>query len=380
MSVNEIKTKCMVVGSKGNGAINLTFNNNEIEQVPQYKCPGVIVRSIRKHNEDKFANNYPYLCDRGRKALFGILYRLRSITPIPPKVMYKLFNTIVKPILIYGNDVWGHNKNGTSMVDKVMLRFCRCIHNVKATTSNIMVYWECGILPPSIYCNVSAMCYINRLHHMPNDSIVKQVYNELAKLHQLGFTTWVTHVNEMVDTYLLDMYRIQIWISVAEFKSECKRIVGNRFINMWTEQVQNIHSNPILRTYCNIKCNFGMETYLNAIKNYKYRVAISQLRTSSHTLAIEYGRYTRPKAKIEDRKCSSCHILEDDIHFLIECNINQADRENLFSKLTHIAPNFIHMTDEEKFIFLMCNKDQQILTWVGKSIYKSFNDRAKYLS
>ena len=179
----------------------------------------------------------------------------------------------------------------------------------------------------------------------------------------------------MVDTYLLD-----INCSPAEFKSECKMTVGNRFINMWTEQVQNIHSNPILRTYCNVKCNFGMETYLDAIKNYKYRVAMSQLRTSSHTLAIEYGRYTRPKTKIEDRKCSSCHILEDERHFLIECNINQAERENLFSKLTHIAPNFIHMTDEEKLIFLMCNKDQQILTWVGKFIYKSFKYRAEYLS
>ena len=116
---------------------------------------------------------------------------------------------------------------------------------------------------------------------MPNDSIVKQVYNELAKLHQLGFTTWVTHVSEMVDSYLLD-----IDCSPAEFKSECKRTVGNRFINMWTEQVQNIHNNPILRTDCNMECNFGMETYLDAIKNYKYRVAMSQLRTSSHTLAI----------------------------------------------------------------------------------------------
>ena len=114
----------------------------------------------------------------------------------------------------------------------------------------------------SIYCNVSAMCYINRLHHMPNDSIVKLVYNELAKLHQLGFTTWVTRVSEMVDTYLLD-----IDCSPAELKSECKRTVGNRFINMWTEQVQNIYINPILRTYCNIECNFGMETYLGAIKN-----------------------------------------------------------------------------------------------------------------
>ena len=66
---------------------------------------------------------------------------------------------------------------------------------MKATTSNIVLYGDLGILPPSMYCKVSAMCYINRLHHMPNDSIAKQVCNELAKLHQLCFTTWVTHVS-----------------------------------------------------------------------------------------------------------------------------------------------------------------------------------------
>ena len=134
---------------------------------------------LRKNTEDMFANNYPYLCDQGRKALFGTLHRLRSITRVPPKVMFKLFNTVVKPILIYGSDVWGCNRNGTSMVDKVMLRFCRCVLNVKATTSNVMVYGECGMLPPSVYCNVSAMCYINRLHHMPNDRIVKCIMNLL---------------------------------------------------------------------------------------------------------------------------------------------------------------------------------------------------------
>ena len=175
MSVNEIKTNCMAVGSKGENVMNLRFNSNEIEQVTQYKCLGVIVKLIRKDAEDMFANNYPYLCDQGRKALFGILHRLRSITPVPPKVMFILFNTVVKLILIYGSDVWGCNRNGTSMVDKVMLRVRRCVLNVKATTSNTMVYGECGMLPPSLYCNVSAMCYIKRLHHMPNDSIVKQV-------------------------------------------------------------------------------------------------------------------------------------------------------------------------------------------------------------
>ena len=129
MSVNEIKTKSMVIGNKSKARINLTFNKNDIEQVNQYKCLGVIVRSISRNNEDIFAYDYPYLCDQGQDALFGVLHRLRSITPIPPKLQFKLFDAMIKPILIYGNDVLGHNKTGISMIDKVMLRFSRCVQN-----------------------------------------------------------------------------------------------------------------------------------------------------------------------------------------------------------------------------------------------------------
>ena len=295
MSVNEIKTKSMVIGNKSEARVNLTFNKKDIEQVNQYKRLGVIVRSISRNNEDIFACNYPYLCDQGRKALFGVLHKLRFITPIPPRVQFKLFDAVIKPFLMYGSDVWGHNKSGTSMIDKVMLRFSRCVLNVKATTSNVMVYGECGILPPSVYCTVSTMCYMNRLHHMPYNSIVKQVYNELFKLHQMGFVTWVTRVAELVETY-----SINIDDSPAKFKSECKRSVFGEFTRKWTEDVQNIQRNPILRTYCKIKQDFGMERYLELIKNHKYRTAMTQLRTSSHTLAIEYGRYTpqRPNLKI----------------------------------------------------------------------------------
>ena len=50
MSVNEIKTKCMTVSSKGATVMNLRLNNNEIEQVTHYKCLGVIVKSIGKTN------------------------------------------------------------------------------------------------------------------------------------------------------------------------------------------------------------------------------------------------------------------------------------------------------------------------------------------
>ena len=33
---------------------------------------------------------------------------------------------------------------------------------------------------------------------------------------------------------------------------------------------QNPHSNPVLGTYCDFKHDFGMEIYLDSIKNYEY--------------------------------------------------------------------------------------------------------------
>ena len=196
---------------------------------------------------------------------------------------------------------------------------------IKLCYVSLVVYGECGILPPRVYCAVSTKCYMNRLHHMPDNSIVRQAYNELFKLHQMGFVTWVTRVGELVDTY-----SINIDDSPAKFKSECKRSVFGKF----THDVQNIQRNPIMRTYCNIKQEFGMETHLELIKNHKYRTAMAQLRTSSHTLAIEYRRYTRPKTKLEDRYCLFCpHALEDEKHFLVKCIMNKAERDILFSKL-----------------------------------------------
>ena len=108
-----------------------------------------------------------------------------------------------------------------------------------------------------------------------------------------------------------------------------------------------------------------MERYLKLIKNHKYRTAMTQLRTSSHTLAIEYGRYTRPKTKLEDRYCLFFpHILEDEKHFLVECIVNKTERDILLSKVEHLFQTFSYLDKEEKFIFLLNSKDQQVLTWL----------------
>ena len=180
--------------------------------------------------------------------------------------MFKLFDSIIKPILIFGRDVWGHRKSGLDIVDRVMLRYCRRVLNVKATTSNLMVYRECGMLPPSVQCTIATMCYMNRLYHMPADTIAKHVYEKMNKLHSMGFMTWVTRVNELFIRYDMDITKLP-----SNFRTDCKTAVIMQFKTQWGIDIQNIATHPILRTYNKFKCSFGIEPYLNMLKKHKYR-------------------------------------------------------------------------------------------------------------
>ena len=97
---------------------------------------------------------------------------------------------------------------------------------------------------------------------------------------------------------------------------------------------------------------------------------MAHLRTSLHTLAIEYGRCTRPKANFEDRYCLFCpHMLEDEKYFLAECIENKTEMDILFSKVERLFKNFSCLDIGEKCIFFLNSKDQQVLTWVAKFKY-----------
>jgi len=193
---------------------------------------------------------------------------------------------------------------------------------------------------------------------------------ELLKLHELGFKTWVTNGYQ-----LLSMYGLNFDSNLGNFKKNCKQIMNNTFINNWTRELNNIEKNPILRTYCNIKTSFKMEPYLRKVKNVKYRNAICKLRSSSHNLEIERGRHCKPSRPVRDRLCSTCNVVEDEIHFITNCKLYNYERAKLFVKISTVIPEFELMPVNEKFIFLMCCDNEQVLTWVGKFIYQAFEKR-----
>ena len=99
------------------------------------------------------------------------------------------------------------------------------------------------------------------------------------------------------------------------FLTLAKQRLRDNFIQKWNEEL-NQSSRAIF--YKSI-LNFEFNPYLDLI-TVRFRVALSKLRTSSHRLEIEIGRWTRHvRTPIEDRKCKYCYTLEDEYHFILEC-------------------------------------------------------------
>ena len=73
---------------------------------------------------------------------------------------------------------------------------------------------------------------------------------------------------------------------------------------------------------------------------------------------IETGRHKKIAASA--RFCSFCQMqIEDEIHFVIKCQIYDALRKPLVEACTALKQNFNHYTDREKFIFILTTENLQ---------------------
>ena len=117
-------------------------------------------------------------------------------------------------------------------------------------------------------------------------------------------------------------------------------------------------NNPIVRTYDKIKQNFIVEPYLYLIKKPKYRIAISKLRCSPYSLAVEKDRHAKaylPERLYLFRKGNK---EEDEIHFIIECCFYKDERDRLVRKVITVNLNFAFMHDVDNFVHVFRTNNQ----------------------
>ena len=90
-----------------------------------------------------FSNAKKELVNRITKAMYEVLKRgrLPSIT-----CQLELFDSMVKPIILYGCETWGFRNN--EIIDRLHLKLCKLY--LKTSTPDYMVYCELGRYPIGI--------------------------------------------------------------------------------------------------------------------------------------------------------------------------------------------------------------------------------------
>ena len=88
-------------------------------------------------------------------------YKNINALNLPIHKQVDLFNKTIKPVLLYGCEIWGFGS--TQIIEKVQLKFFKHILNLKKSTPSFMIYGELGVYPLEIDIKSRTIAYWTKL-------------------------------------------------------------------------------------------------------------------------------------------------------------------------------------------------------------------------
>ena len=341
MTLNVKKTKMMTF-NKGGRHIRETFfcGDDRIETTRQYKYLGFLVTPSGEIN-----TGLKDLRDRALRALHKLKKKMGITFRKQPTTTIKLFKSLIEPILLYASDFWGILKMPSdNPIETLFMSFCKQLLGVQTQSTNDGVLLELGQFPLHILAKKRAIK--NWVRMATNTNCNKLVYDS----YQYSADENLLWTNNM-KTMLSEIGLMQSFIT-QDPESHFKAFKRLQDIYHQTTLETIKSGNSKLRTYALFKTTPGFEKYLDEITCVKERTALTKFRISNHKLMIEKGRHSKIGRDL--RFCPFCpNRIEDEKHFLIECQTYKYLRSNLYSEAKTIFPSICNQPHDYRFLTLM---------------------------
>ena len=361
--VNTMKTKIMIYTHKRNESHDFYFNGQKVDNVEDYNYLGCLFHH-KPSKSKKF--QIDAMLDSARKALFKVYKYLKPFGQRLPTVACHLFDTLVKPVIEYGSEVWSPGTN-LNEIDLFERKFLKNILGVREQTINIAVYGEFGRIPISYKIKEKAIKYFLRIHSNPVSPIISQAMESSKNLHKLGYSTWYGQVLNLIEE--IKLQHLINPESPTKLSPKVKKLIKtslfDQYKTIWTSA--NTVGHTKVEMYKSFKVELKPEPYLH-LPHKNYRIMIARFRTSSHHLAIETGRHTKPLTPKNLRLCNFCQKgdIEDEHHALLVCDAYSIQRQNLLECMCKAIPNFNEYDSKEQLRLIICNDNSEVLTQLGK--------------
>ena len=332
IQINLDKTK-IIIFSKGKRdfkKFRFALGNSEIEIVEKYKYLGIIFtyNGNMKHSSDD-------LYKKGLKAFFKLKSKFMNFENIPIKTSLKLFDTLIRPIITYGCEVWftdykfSLDNCDKLNTEKLQHKMLKSILGVKRQASNMACRLECNREPITIFVLSQMYKYYQRLSKLNENRILYSAYLTDCELYTDKVKSGISnihkayeYINREFDQFKMDHTTFNKLIKEKFNSNEIKKV----------NQIKQGEMDSKLDFYCNIyDPENNLPSYLSLPIPRTDRCQITKLRISDHNLKIERGRYTRPKTAREFRLCPNCNEVETETHFLIKCPKYDNERQKMLN-------------------------------------------------
>ena len=239
---------------------------------------------------------------------------------------------MINPILLYASDFWGCLKlPKNNPIERLHNIFCKLLLGVQKQTNTVGIFLELGMVPITYNAINASVKNWDRIKNKKSNNLLNELYTNALK-ENLPWTSGIKTIlesNGMLHSFIVnnvnksEHYKKKPTCNLI-FERLCDQLHQNTF-----EAIRG--ENSKVKTYSVLKTEIGLETYLADIKNIKHRCAMAKLRVSNHALLIETGRHSKIERQL--RFCPFCPtIIEDEIHFLVQCPNYKDMRENLLTK------------------------------------------------
>ena len=293
----------------------------------------------------------------------------------------RLFDSLIKPILLYGCEVWGPQITKTNnIISKFVNKFYKTVLGVPRYTSTTGIHIELGRFSIDVNVHASMLKYWARLITLPTSRLVSNCYWSLFN-NPNNTDPWVKSIKEII--FASGQYHVwhnQKQLGISEPKFIRKHIsymsqnLKDQFIQKAT---MKMNSESKLVLFKNAKNTLSLSKYMSVINNREKRRLISKLRLGVLPLEIEKGR--RSNLIRNDRHCKLCHTeqVEDETHFLLTCPSLAQYRQPFITSILELQPHFANKNSHQKINYLYFNESvpTNILVISSNLLYKLNNAR-----
>ena len=329
------------------------------------------------------------LIKQAKKAWYCIQHFLSNSKHKDIKTYISLFDTQIKPILLYACEAWADSIKEESDISKLItknpierfhINVLKQLLGVHKKTTNLAILVELGRHPLLLSIKYQAIKYFLRFAS-PISILLNAQYEEEKQMHfnkEKCLTEYVTSILDQHGMTYIWKNQLSQRNNQSKIKISLLKEIKLRLNDMSLQHIQDYLLNKSIKLNFLGKLKEGFETeYYLKINNFENRRALTKLRTSCHNLLIETGRWNNIDRHA--RLCKKCtqNTVEDEMHFLFDCNMYSHERTETFNfvKFQTNIDLFINANRLSNLKLLFKSQNLSAVNSLGKFVKSAFDIR-----